>query len=167
MQEYIVTLSILVLLFELFTLFQATRLGKKVGSSEAVKHTFIRSSALMIIMSVLLLVYQYIKTNFLQNVSVVWELVGLFAIVIFLAIKTEGYFAARPLYYEKDDNALILTSVRNPIDLTKLSGVTVNGARIEVEQLGKPSRSIHLADEKIRKEIVRKLRAHLKKNKGH
>lgn len=167
MQQYTVTLSILVLLFELFTLFQATRLGKKVGSNEAVKHTFIRSSALMIIMAVLLLVYQWLKMNVLKNVPMAYELIGLFAIVIFLAIKTEGYFAKRPLYYEKDSNALILTSVRNPIDLNKLSGVNVNGARIEVEQLGKPSRSIHLADEKIRKEIVRKLKGHLKKNKGH
>lgn len=167
MQEYLVTLSILVLLYEFYTLIMATRMGKKVGSKEAIKHTFIRSSTLMIAMSVLLLVYQYLKLNFLQNVSLTVELLGLFAIVIFLAIKTEGYFARRPLYYEKGDHALILTSVKNPIDLTRVSGVTVNGARIEVEQVGRPSRNIHLADEKVRKEIVRKLRIAIKKNKGN
>lgn len=167
MQEYIVTLSILVLLYEFYTLIMATRQGKKVGSKEAIKHTFIRSSTLMIAMSALLLVYQYLKLNVLKDVSLTIELLGLFAIVIFLAIKTEGYYARRPLYYEKGDQALILTSVKNPIDLNRISGVTVNGARIEVEQIGRPSRNIHLADEKVRKEIVRKLRIAIKKNKGN
>lgn len=166
MQQYLITISILVMLYEVFILLQSWRLGKKVGSSEATKHTFIRSSFLMLLMAGVLTIYQFIKLNFLDNVPLWIELAGLFLIVIVMAIKTEGYYARRPLYYEKDDFALILTSVRNPLDLTRLSGVEVNGSRIEVEVIGRPPRSIHLADDKIRKDIVRKLKARVRQNKA-
>ena len=166
MQQYLITISILVMLYEAFILMQAWRLGKKVGSAEATKHTFIRSSFLMLLMAGVLTIYQFVKLNFLDNVPLWLELGGLFLIVIVMAIKTEGYFARRPLYYEKDDFALILTSVKNPLDLTRVSGVEVNGSRIEVEVIGRPPRSIHLADDKIRKDIVRKLKARVRQNKA-
>lgn len=166
MKEYFVTISVLVLVYELFVLFQAWRQGNKVGSKDAMKHTFIRMSTLMLTMAAILTIYQFIKLNFLQNISVYIELAFLFVIVIFLATKTEGYFAKRPLYYEKGDDALILTSIRNPIDLTRVSEVKVEGTRIEVTQIGRPPRSIHMADDKIRKEVVRKLRARIRDNKA-
>lgn len=166
MQQYLITISILVMLYEVFILLQSWRLGKKVGSRDAARHTFIRSSFLMLVMAGVLTIYQFVKLNFLDNVSLWIELGGLFLIVILLAIKTEGYFAKRPLYYEKDDFALILTSVRNPLDLTRLSAVEVNGSRIEVEVIGRPPRSIHLDDDKIRKDIVRKLKARVRQNKA-
>ena len=166
MQQYFITISILVLLYEVFILFQSWRQGQKVGSAEATKHTFIRTSFLMLVMAALLTVYQFIKLNFMPDFSVIWELVGLFVIVIFIAMKTEGYYSKRPLYFEKDDNALILTSVKNPLDLTRLSGVQVNGSRIVVVLVGRPPRSIHLNNDKVRKEIVRKLRARVRQNKA-
>ncbi|HHT21664.1 MAG TPA: hypothetical protein GXZ74_09530 [Tissierellia bacterium] len=166
MQQYLVTISVLVLLYELFVLFQAWRQGKKVGNTEAMKHTFIRMSTLMLIMAAILTVYQFVKLNFLQDISVYVELAFLFIIVIILATKTEGYYAKRPLYYEKGDEALILTSVRNPIDLTRVSEVKQEGDRIEVTQIGRPPRSIHMADAKVRKDVVRKLKARARENKA-
>lgn len=165
MKEYIVMLGLLLAMFLGFTYFSSWKEGRKVQSQEAVKEGFKRGSVLMLIMGAVLMLYQVLKTYVLGEVNTIFELIGLFVIVLVLAIRVEDYFARRAKYYESERHALILTSVRNPIDLDRLEKVDVAGDRIAVHVFGRKARYIHLADESVRKEILRKLRSHIKQNK--
>lgn len=165
MKEYIVMLVLLLAMFLAFTYFSAWKEGRKVQSKEAIKEGFIRGSVLMLIMGAILMVYQVLKTYVLGNVNTWIELIALFVVVLFLAMRVEDYFARRAKYYENERNALILTSVRNPIDLDRLEKVDVAGDRIAVHTFGRKPRYIHLANETVRKDILRKLRSHIKQNK--
>ncbi|WP_459129074.1 hypothetical protein [Guggenheimella bovis] len=170
MKEIIISLALLMAFFLIFTYSVATFVGKRVQSKEAKIVFFRRQLYLLPMLSMFLVLYLFLKAKFFPEISLFLEVLLLLVVSLFLASRVELHFAKDPREYKSGDEGLILTSVRNAFRFSEIDKVFVeNQSRVAIHcTTAKGSKrvlSVHITDDKRRKQIVSWLKAGMKESK--